>query len=371
MNDWSMVEMKKRIESLDILRGFCMFFAAGGDDLMIALAVAFGFSADCAFARQFKHVTWHGLHFEDCIYPFFVFITGVTWPISLGRQRAKGLSQLSIAKKVVVRGVLLIALGLIGTEFLKFGQFQWASVLGRIGICWSIAALVYAFTPKWVRAVVFWGILISYWLVLLYVPVPGRPIGTDPLAHDFCLVTWINPYICQVPGQYALSTYPMIATALVGMSAGEWLTGGREMTMTRKLLTLACAGLLSSGLGLFWAFGLGPLSFPLNKIVWSSSLVLVTAGISAMLLSFVYWLVDIRGWRRWGFFFKVIGVNCILVYVLIRSFLPFRYLGEYFCCGLACHFPQQATEAIYLAGGVALYWIVLLYLHRHSIYMKV
>jgi len=361
---------RKRIESLDILRGFSMVFAAGGDDLMVALAVAFGWTADCAFARQFQHVPWHGFHFEDFIYPLFVFIAGVTWPLSLARQREKGMSSAAIAKKVIVRGLTLVALGLITTSFLKYGRFQWASVLGRIGISWSIAALVYAFTSLRTSLLVFWGILVSYWLALLYVPVPGRPAGTDPLAIEHCLVTWINPYICPVKNQFALSTYPMIATALAGMFAGAWLQSGR-LTEARRLLVLAGGGFAALAVGLVWAWGLGPLSFPLNKILWSSSLVLTAGGLAAMLLALVYWIVDVKGFARWGFFFKVVGVNCILLYVLIRSFLPFRYLGEYFCCGLATHFPPQATEAIYLAGGLAVHWLVLYYLYRHKFFLKV
>jgi len=364
---------RKRIESLDILRGFSMFFSAGGDELMIALCVALGFSADCGFAQQFVHVPWHGAHFEDFIYPLFVFIAGVTWPLSLARQRERGMTTGQIVRKVLLRGLMLIVLGcLYHQKFLNHGVIVWATVLGRIGVCWALAALVWTFASMRMRAAVFAGILVSYWLLLEFVPAPGAPAGADPLARDMCLVTWLNDVIPPTPSQWVLSVYPMVATALAGMFAGAWLTCDRPgLTEMRRTLVLAGAGGLAALAGAIWAWGLGPWSFPLNKIIWSSSHVLVAGGLSAMLLALVHWIVDMKGFARWGFFLKVVGVNCILFYVLVRGILPLKTLGGFYFGGLAKLFPPQCAEFIHFAGGMLLYWILLLFLYRKKIFLKV
>lgn len=363
----------KRLESLDILRGFSMFFSAGGDELMVALCVALGFSADCGFAQQFVHVPWHGAHFEDFIYPLFVFIAGVTWPYSLARQRERGMTSGRIARKILFRGVMLIVLGcLYHSRFLKHGDIVWGTVLGRIGVCWAIAAAVYAFTSMRTRIAVFWGILVSYWLLLLFVPAPGAPAGADPLARDMCLVTWLNDRIPPVPTQWVLSVYPMIATALAGMFAGTWLKCERPgLGEGRRTLVLAGAGVAATLVGAVWAWGLGSWSFPLNKILWSSSHVLVAGGLSAVLLAAVHWVADVKGVVRWGFVFKVVGVNCILFYVLVRGILPLKTLGEFYFGGIASVLPPQCTEFVHFAGGFVLYWILLLFLYRRKIFLKV
>lgn len=367
------MEEKRRLESLDILRGFAMIFAAGGDDLMVAFAVACGFPADGAFAQQFQHVAWHGFHFEDFIYPFFVFIAGVTWPYSLARQREKGATDVEIVRKVLMRGAMLIALGLLcSSGFLKHGHFQWASVLGRIGVCWGIAALVWAFTAMRTRILVFWGILVSYWLLLLFRPAPGTPAGADPLTLENCFVTWINPYVCPVKNQFAFSVYAMIASALAGMFAGAWLKKDRPgLSEERRSLTLAGAGGVAIALGCIWAFGLGKWSFPLNKILWSSSLVLVAGGIGSVVLALAHWLVDEKGFARWGFVFKVVGMNSILFYVLARSVLPFDYVGAYFFGGLDAFMSPATATFVHFAGGLAVLWLLMLACYRHKVFLKV
>jgi len=379
--------MKNRLESLDILRGFDMFFIFLPDPapcVVIAFLAMFGLG-DCAVARQFEHCAWNGLRFYDLIFPLFLFISGVTWPFSLAAQRARGASTAAISWKIVRRAFLLFLLGAMvqtkidGVQEFGILSFEWDhfrvwSVIGRIGLAWGAAAFLSIFLGIRARVGVAAAILLAMWLVMRFAVAPGAPAGVDPVAEpQWMWASWFGKtYLTtrHVGGEGAVATVTMVATAMFGVFAGEILRG-LKAAPTRKALQLLAygAGLVVAGVIVATAFGRW--SMPVNKPVWSSSFALVSGGISAALLALFYWIVDVKGWRRWGFFFKVIGMNAITIYVLVRTVLPYEYEKAYFFGGVSKFLSPAVAEFVAQAGLIALGWMLLHYMYKKGIFLRV
>lgn len=389
-----MDELQKggRLESLDALRGADMFFIMGGSGVFRALGVLAGCDSAGPFVQQFSHVLWNGLHFQDMIFPTFLFIAGVSFPFSCAKQIERGRDRCSIALRCVRRAALLFLLGLVYNNALqfKFDSLVWGSVLGRIGIAWLCAALLFLFVKGWrARAAVAAALLLGYWAVMLFIEAPDwreivlpanlAPYADGPFSPARNISAYLDRHLLPgqitVPGVFSnqgtLSTLPAIVTAMIGMFAGEFLRGrGKELSGgARTCLMLAAAACLAAA-GLFVAFGCGPWSFPLNKILWSPSFTLVVGGISLAALAVFHYLVDVKGQGRWFGFFRVIGLNSIAIYVLQR-FIGFQQANKFFFGGLASLFPQDVGNVVLALGYVAVCWLVLFFFHRHRIYWKV
>lgn len=157
---------------------------------------------------------------------------------------------------------------------------------------------------------------------------------------------------------------------MLGNFAGEILRAAR-LTMERKVLSLAIFALLLSGVGLLVAEGFGEYSLPVNKPLWTSSYTLVVGGISVGLLALFYWIIDVKGYRRWGFFFKVIGMNAITLYILVRTIFNWQFLSVYFFGGIASLLPPVWGAFVTQAGMIALGWSALYWLYRRNIFLRV
>lgn len=375
--------MPKRLESLDALRGWNMFMIAGadqfalggGDQLLIALALAFGFGQDCWLARQMEHVPWCGFHFYDFIYPLFVFISGVTFPFSRASQLGKGMSTRETLWKIAKRVFWLVLLGWCCYGLFKRGPLHssiW-SVLGRIGVSWGIAALLYVFCRLRTRIIVFLGILVSYWLFVGQVTAPGAPPGIDGYLKDHNIVLWLDQFISQTRNQCAFSTYGMVATMMLGMFAGDFLrlrhpcfeNGGT------RALAMAGAGVMLSLVG--WAWTLLPVGWycPISKILWTSSTVLFFGGWSLLLLAAFYWVIDVKLWTKWAFFFKVIGVNAIALYVGVWTVFNLKAPTEFLTRGFLPLLPENLQPLAMVLVSIAFYWSILYFLYRRQIIFKV
>ena len=376
-----------RLESLDILRGFDMFFIFLPDPapcILVTLLVALGLGGT-PLAAQFDHCAWNGLRFYDLIFPLFLFISGVTWPFSLAGQRARGASTAAISWKIVRRAVLLFLLGAMvqtkidGVQEYGILAFEWDhfrvwSVIGRIGLAWGVAAFLSLFFGRKARIGIAAAILIVMWFVIRFAVAPGAPAGIDPMVEpQWMWANWFGKtYLTtrHVGGEGAVSTVTMVATAMLGVFAGEILRGLKATPVHKTLQLLAYgAGLVATGLLVAHAFG--SWSMPVNKPIWSSSFALVAGGISAALLALFYWIVDVKGWRRWGFFFKVIGMNAITIYVLVRTVLPYEFEKAYFFGGVSKFLSPEVAELVSQVGLIALGWLLLHFLYRRGIFLKV
>jgi predicted acyltransferase len=304
------------------------------------------------------------------IFPLFLFIVGLVLPFSLTRRLEAGANRAEIYRHLVRRLVLLFLLGLVVNGLLDFRlhELRIPGVLQRIAMCYFIAALVMMNASVRGQAVVASSLLVVYWLVMSLVPVPG--IGAGVFTPSGNLSAFIDehllphPFCCYVFGdnEGILSTIPAVSTCLMGALAGHWLRSSRAPA--RKALGLALAGVASLLLGLLWGHW-----FPIIKNLWTSSYVLFAGGWSLLLLALFYWIIDVRGWRRWAFFFTVIGLNPITIYVL-RSQFDFGVVANIFVRGFINYFGPY-KPVFFDLSVLAVGWLFLWFLYRQKIFLKV
>jgi len=357
-----------RLVSIDALRGFDMFWIIGGGTFFASLADVHSHPVTETIRLQLEHVEWEGFRFEDLIYPLFMFIMGVVLPFSLSRRRERRQGRTALYLHVVKRSAVLILLGLIMNGLLRFDwpQMRWPGVLQRIGLCYFLAAMVVIHTKWRVQAIIVVSVLVLYWLAMILIPVPGY--GAGDLSMQGCLSSYIDQQV--IPGQLyygfgdnegLISTLPATCTVLLGALAGCWLRTDRPGT--RKAAGLVIAGVASLILGLIWGE-----VFPIIKIIWTSSYVLVSGGLSLLLLAIFYWIIDVKGYRKWAFFFIVIGMNPITIY-FTQSFLDFDKISEFFLAGVAANAGLPAPIVLPL-GVVLAKWLFLWFLYRQKIFFK-
>jgi predicted acyltransferase len=305
-----------RLVSLDVLRGFdmCWILGLGAVTKSLLNRLLPDSSLNTAILPQLEHVEWAGFRFYDLIFPLFLFISGVSMAMALpARVAREGRGQ--AVRHLLARALILVALGIFVSGGLRDGweKIRWLGVLQRIGIASAIAGLLSLVLGWRGLLIVVVSLLGGYCLLLGFVPVPG--IGAGDFAEGRNLTNYLDSI--WLPGRKydgnhdpegLLSTFPAVATALLGLLAGKWLSA--SMPVPRKVLGLIMAGVAMLLLGWAWH----PF-FPVIKKIWSSSFVLVAAGWSALLLGVFYWLVDGLGWRRWTAPFLWVGANPILLYI--------------------------------------------------------
>jgi predicted acyltransferase len=356
-----------RLHCLDALRGFDMLWIVGGREIVVAWAAATGWPAMYALAEQCEHVEWNGFTFWDLVFPLFLFMAGVSLPFSVASRLAKGHTRARLARHMLTRGLVLVALGVLynlPADIRLERDLRFASVLGRIGLGAMFAGLL-VLRFRW-KGQLLWvlGLLLGYWALLSWVPVPGH--GPGDLTPGHTLTDWVDQQL--LPGRLhrgnrdpegLLGTLPAVATALLGALAGAFLRGTRRNTGTSGVLF--GAGLLALALGGLWS-----LALPINKNLWTSSFVLWTAGWSLCSLALFHQLVDVWGWRRAVFPLTVVGLNPITIY-LAHRFLPL----ESWAVRLL---PMQVAgqPAAQLLGlGTAGLWLLMYLAHRKRLYLRV
>lgn len=370
----------KRLLSLDALRGFDMFFIMGGAALITALCALFPEGNDSWLALQMKHAKWDGFHQHDTIFPLFLFIAGISFPFSYAKSQSLGVSRASQYGKIAKRVLVLVLLGWVYNGLFKwdFANLRYLSVLGRIGLAWGIAALIRMNTGTLARAILCVFLLVGYWLLIRFVPAPDAA-GADVYSMEGNIAGWVDRQI--VPGRLyrpfydpegLLSTLPAVVTALLGMFTGDFIRldekvrwCGKPLTGDAKTVWMLLASALMLGLGLLWS-----LDFPINKALWSSSFVLVAGAYSLSLFAVFYWMIDVKGWRKWARCFEIIGLNSLTIY-LFQRFVSVKFTNEFFLKGLSEQLSPEWGAVLLTAGYVALCWLLLTFLYRQKIFLKV
>lgn len=362
-----------RLDSIDALRGFDMFWITGGDVWGTALLTAGSWSFSQAGKEQLQHVPWQGFRFYDLIFPLFLFLVGVVLPFSLSKYRDPANSPtLQLWFRIGRRSILLIFLGLLFNGLLQFDwpNMRYAGVLQRIGICYGLGAVLYVlFSWRW-RALLCVLSLVGYWLVLLLIAAPGGMAGdlspegnlAGYLDRNFLPGHILAEYYGFGDNEGLLSTWPAVVTVLLGVFAGEVLQSRRD-SQQKVLYLLVAAGLCGLS-GWLWSF-----SFPVIKNLWTSSFVLVAAGWSLLLLVVFYGLIDALKWKWLGFAWKVIGVNAITIY-LLQEIIDFRKISSFFLGGLG-RFSGIWEETVLLTGVLLVQWGLLYLMYRYRIFLRV
>jgi predicted acyltransferase len=365
---------------------------------------------------QLRHSVWHGWTLADLVFPFFLFVVGVTTHLSLHSRTNRGDDDAEIRRQILRRGALLFAIGLVLNwfPFYQYGaiagsprpsvadhfiarllDLRLLGVLQRIGIAYMAAAFLSWRAPTRRVIAITAALLIGYWLALTLLPVPGEgTIGfylldspgrtlsawTDRTTLDWShwglgKHLWESSRVFDPEG--LLSTIPAIATTTIGVLVGRWLSAPRSLG--ERLNGLFAGGALLTVAGLAWGA-----IFPINKNLWTSSYVLFTAGVACTTLATIAWLIDARHLTRWTTPFIVFGVNPILAYVgaeltaiLLDSTIKLRIAGrlqsvhELTYGALAMSLPPNAASLAYSLAFVGLWYVVLLVLYRRRIVFKI
>lgn len=364
-----------RLYSLDALRGLDMLMITGLGPLLIALCVALGFGDQCWLARQLHHVPWHGFQIEDGIFPLFLFIAGASFPFSLAKQRKCGLTTGRIMAKIIRRGLTLVFFSLLLEGLLRFdfATLRLPSVLALIGCSWAAAALLYVSCRNLaVRLAVCAGVLVGYAALMFFVQAPDFPTA-DRFSSEGNVICWLDRVLTR--GHIYEKTFdpeglPRILTGLVtaslGMLAGDvvrrtaWSGNRKSLTMVALGAVLSLAGWTADAVGFC----------PVNKSLWSPSFVLLVGGYSFIAFAIFYWIIDVRGWRRWTFVLRVVGMNSITIY-LAQRMLGFHVATDFFFAGLSGLCVPMWGAVVLKAGYVMICWLFLYFLYCKNVFLKV
>jgi predicted acyltransferase len=384
---------KERLLALDVFRGMTV---AG----MLLVNDPGSWSA---IYEPLEHAEWHGWTPTDLVFPFFLFIVGVTTYLSRKEP-----------KRILRRGGLIILFGLLLNAFpffwwgkmagnpdptfgqrvaWRFAHLRFMGVLQRIGIVYICAALIatYAKTRRQL-IVISAAILIGYWLIMTLLPVPGSGgiLGIDTLDHpDQTLSAWVDRAVLTTNHTWVstktwdpegpLSTLPAIATCLLGIIAAEWIVD-KKRPLVERVAGLFGGGCLAMLAGKFWSW-----VFPINKNLWTSSYVVFTAGFACVVLATCLWMIDVNNWRRWSKPFVVYGVNPLIAFVgsglmarTIDSLWKVQYAGKPTSIHQLTY--QIAFEPFFAPKFASLLWglcfvgfwlLILAILYRRNIVVRV
>lgn len=363
----------ERLYSLDALRGFDMFWIIGAEEIFHDLSEITNSPFWNALSQQFQHPVWHGFTFYDLIFPLFLFLAGVATPYSIGKQLERGADRNALLYRVVKRGLILVLLGIVYNNRLEIRpleQIRFGSVLGRIGLAYMFANIIYLYFKKRGQMIWFVALLLGYWFLLMFNSAPGFPIGDLSMEGNF--VSYLDRSI--IPGRLyrgihdpegLVATIPAISTALLGIFVGNLLketpVDGKRATAVR----LAVLGVFLIILAQIWN-----LVFPFNKNLWTSSFVLQCGGISTLFMTAFYYLIDILGYKKWAFFFKVIGMNAILIY-MSKVFIDWSYTTNalFGWLGQLVGDPYNAVVMVFCFIGMQ--WALLYILYKQRLFLRV
>lgn len=342
-----------------------------------------------------QHAAWHGWTPTDLIFPFFLFIVGITTALSTAARRERGVSDRDLVRQILQRGALIVLCGLVLHAFPFFPLdritgIRFPGVLQRIGVCYTAAALLTLRTSLKQQIGIIAALLLGYWVLMTLVPVPGQTLTGRALLDEpsASLAAWLDRAVFGShlwrssktwDPEGLLSTIPAIGTTMLGCLAGYWL-GRSAVPLSERLAGLFGVGSLLMVTGLMWNW-----IFPINKNLWTSSYVLFTAGMAAAALGTCIWLIDALALRRWVTPFVVFGVNPLLAFLgsgmmarLIYSVIQVPFRGETvpvqrviyetsFASWLA---PRNAS--LLFAVTFVLFWAgVLWILYRRRVYLRV
>lgn len=375
------VEPKKRLKSLDVMRG-----------ATIAGMLLVNNAGDWAHTfAPLLHAEWNGWTPTDLVFPFFLFIVGVAIPLAFASRLEKSGGDLGpLYRQIVRRTLIIFALGLFLTWF-PFMGIDWSrvripGVLQRIALVYFFASLAYLHLGTRGRAWLTGGLLGGYWLAMTQVPVPG--FGAGDLSPEGNLAGLVDRLILgahvwrYAPGpadpEGLLSTLPAVATALAGIFTGEWLR--TQKSQNEKLIGLFVVGSVAAAAGAVFGW-----FFPINKNLWTSSYVVLTAGLALLTLAVIFYVVDLRGRDRWATPFLVFGTNSIVAYVLsgllAKILLKIRWADaegstvslnswlyhRFFASWIPEYFASLAWAAVHVVAILGITWL----LYRKKIFIKI
>jgi predicted acyltransferase len=264
------------------------------------------------------HAPWHGWTFTDVIFPFFLWITGLSMTLSAAKRISRGAARGDLMMHALKRSALIFAVGLFlaGYPYFHLSTIRIPGVLQRIAVCYLIATAIYLTTG--LRGQIRWtgALLIVYWLLMKLYPVPGVGAGSLEKGANFAQYIdglilsghmWSSSKTWDPEG--IVSTLPAIATVLFGILAGHLLNAQKTAEeKTARIFVMGNALLFLGAVMSLW--------LPINKNLWTSSYAVFMSGLAANVFAFCYWVIDVRGYRKWSLPFRVFGMNALFIFSL-------------------------------------------------------
>lgn len=367
-------EKSVRLLSIDVLRGFDMLLIAGGGTFLTLMEGKTGWAWVDLIARQMHHATWNEhIKFYDLIFPIFLFLAGASLTFSLNKELSLGRKKKDLYLKAFWRMLIFIGIDIVyknpGISFFEPSNIRYLGILGRIGITGFFTTLIYLNCPKYSRLIWIAAILLLYYAALFLIPVPGYGAG-DLTSMESNIVGWFDRTV--LPGRLINKIYdenglacqfPALCLTILGSIAGDILRS--DTKEYRKVLILLLAGVTCLGIGHLWG-----LHFRISRHLWTSSFILVSGGWAFLFMALFYWLIDVKKYQRWAFFFKVIGVNSLATY-LLYYFINFYYTSNLLFYGLYAPAPEQWHKVFEAIGALALVWLTLYLMYRKKLFLKV
>jgi predicted acyltransferase len=373
-----------RLISLDALRGFVMFWIMSGEHIIHALAKAAPIPVFIWMSSQLHHAEWNGITFYDMIFPVFLFVAGVSMPYSFEKkmslagvktpQELPSKEKRKIYFSMLKRTCILLVLGLVVNGLLRFDgvdHTRFASVLGRIGLAWFFAGIIYLNFDLKKQLIWFFGILIGYYAAMKWIPVPD--FGAGVLTKEGSLEGYIDRLL--LPGRLhstvydpegIFSTLPAISTALLGVFTGIFLKSKCHLSIKVKVLLMALAAVILIIAGLIW-----DINFPINKHLWTSSFVCFVGGFSILFFVCFYLIIDLLDFHKWAFPLILIGSNSILIYMAAEGLVDFKHTADYVFGGLI-NFLPLIWQPVFAALSVTVIQLLLLYfLYKRKWFLKI
>ena len=358
----------QRVVSLDALRGFTMFWIIGGRELVLALVACLAPSTFDAVETQLTHPRWQGFVAWDMIMPLFLFLVGAAMPFALGKRFERERTRRWVYWRIARRVALLWILGMVAQGSLLKYRFQdlefYSNALQAVAVGYLVVSIALLHFSLTAQIGLFALLALGYWALLALVPFAGHPAGTLDQYANFPLYVdqWVlGGFRRQHSFTWVITSLGFAATVLLGAMAGHLLRS--RLSAQRKLLALLAIGLLCIGSGRLWSYWL-----PLNRHLWTSSMILWAGGWSFLLIALFYAVIDVMGVKRWAFPFVVISANALLAYVFDHVFD--RTLSDTLVLNLARQLPGPYGELVRAVGEVGLLWLILWFLYRKRTFLR-
>ncbi len=361
-------DKKERLQSLDVLRGFDMFWITGGGLLFGWVGKTCGIDW---LAMQMDHAQWAGFHFFDLIFPLFMFISGVAIPYAIISKLEKNIPKKSLVTKAFKRMIILVFLGFIYNGVLegKPEEIRFASVLGQIGIAYFLTSLIIIYSSSF-KTKLYWlaGILLGYSVAQLFIPVPG--VGAGVFTPEGCINGFIDRHL--LPGHLygkvfdpegLMSIISATGITLMGTVAGHYLRD-RKRSDKQKIVRLAIIGVILVILALI----INPF-YPIIKSCWTTTFNLMAGGLSFLLIALFFLVIDVMKWRKWAFYFRVIGMNSIFIYLFARLFGA--YNSSFLLFGWTMQIWGEAARFVIYLGILSINWGILYLMYKKEIFVRV
>ncbi|MES2374930.1 MAG: DUF5009 domain-containing protein [Bacteroidota bacterium] len=367
-----------RLESLDALRGFDMLWIIGGEAVIHSLAKANDSSFLQVLSKQMKHVRWEGFHFFDLIMPLFLFMVGMSVPFSIDKRLSIGESKQKIYLHSFKRCVILLIIGMAydgNLLALDPNKLFFGSVLGWIGVGYFASVVIYNQLNLKNQILLTSAFLVAYWVILTFVPVPGQQAGVllpgsniTKYVENIVLGKFARPGVFYM---WTLDVLGCIGTVMTGVFASIIIRGNSRLSFIKSsdgrihktlILTLTGLALVCISLVLnIW--------FPIIKRIWTPVYVLLTSGLSFLLMALFYFIIDVKGYKRWAFWLKVIGMNSIAVYLAVH-FISFDVIVNTFIFGLE-QFLGVYYPVVKSFTALAIVYMLVYWMYKKGTFLKI